>query len=64
MHSPCFAVGEVVQTLVSSSQSAGTYKYNWNAANMYSGIYFVRISAQGSSTGENFTDVSKMMLIK
>ena len=58
------SLGEVVQTLVSSSQSAGTYEYIWNAVNMSSGIYFLQISAQGSSTDKSFFNIKKMMLIK
>jgi len=51
-------IGENVATLVNKSLSAGNHKYEFNATNLNSGLYFYRISA-GS-----FVEVKKMMLLK
>ena len=50
--------GRLVENLVSSYQEAGNYNAVWNAANISSGVYFVRLSA----SSEMLTQ--KVMLIK
>ena len=50
--------GRLVENLVSSYQEAGSYNAVWNAANISSGVYFVRLSA----SSEMLTQ--KVMLIK
>jgi hypothetical protein len=55
--------GEVVNTLVNTTQNAGRYKVTWNASNKYggkvsSGIYIYRISA-GS-----YSATKKLMVLK
>jgi hypothetical protein len=52
------SLGEKVSTLVSENINAGTYKYNWNASDLPSGIYFY------SLTAENFKQTKKLILIK
>ena len=39
------ALGERVGVLASDELSAGTYKHNWNAAELTSGVYFYRLQA-------------------
>ncbi len=51
-------LGSEIATLVNNKQSAGTYKVNFDASNLTSGIYFYQIQA-----GE-FTQVRKMLLLK
>lgn len=58
------ALGQIVESLVDASYSAGVYTYDWNASDMASGIYLVKISARGNKTWKNFTEVRKMMLLK
>lgn len=41
------SLGEQVATLVSSHLSAGEYRYPWNARGFASGIYVVRLEAEG-----------------
>jgi hypothetical protein len=50
--------GRLVEDLVSSYQKAGNYNAVWNASNISSGVYFVRLSA----SSEILTQ--KVMLIK
>jgi hypothetical protein len=50
------ALGEKVSTLVSENLNAGAYKFEWNTANLPSGIYFYRLSA-------NEYSVSKKMIL-
>ncbi len=52
------STGEKVSTLVSENLTAGNYKYEWNAAEFSSGIYFYKIIA------DNFIQTRKMILLK
>ncbi len=54
--------GREVGTLVNEVRTAGYYTVDFNASNLSSGVYFYRISAEGS--GNNFTMTKKMMLVK
>jgi hypothetical protein len=51
-------IGEKVATLVNEVKEVGSYKVEWNAGNLTSGVYFYNINA-----GE-FNAVRKMLLIK
>jgi hypothetical protein len=51
-------LGEKVTTLVSQELNAGVFKYEWNADNFSSGIYFYKLST------ENFSQLRKMVLLK
>jgi hypothetical protein len=52
------SLGEKVSTLVSENLNAGTYKYDWDAADLPSGIYFYRLNAN------EYTVSKKMILLK
>ncbi len=52
------SIGEKVSTLVSENMVAGNYKYDWNADEYSTGIYFYKIT-----TG-NFAETKKMILLK
>jgi hypothetical protein len=51
-------LGQEVATLVNTQQAAGTYKVNFDASSLSTGVYFYSVK-----TG-NFSQVKKMMLIK
>jgi hypothetical protein len=51
-------LGEEVITLISEKLTIGKYKYEWDASNLSSGIYFYRIQAG------DFVETKKMILIK
>ena len=51
-------LGEKVSTLVSEVMNAGSYKYDWNAKGLSSGVYFYRLST------ENFNQTKKLLLMK
>lgn len=51
-------LGAEIETLVNREQPAGTYKVNFNASKLSSGIYFYTIVT------ENFVKTRKMVLIK
>ncbi|MCX6121649.1 MAG: choice-of-anchor D domain-containing protein [Ignavibacteriales bacterium] len=58
-------LGQEIATLINGEQSAGHYQTIWNASNMASGMYLLRISAQpidGDKT--SFMQVRKMSLMK
>ncbi len=50
--------GREVAVLINGQYSAGSYKVDYNASSLASGVYFYRLET------ESFTDVKKMMLIK
>lgn len=52
------SLGEKVSTLVSEELNAGSYKYEWNAMNLASGIYFYKLSAN------EFSQTKKLTLLK
>ena len=52
------ALSEKVTKLLSEILNAGTYKYDWNASVLPSGIYFY------SLTAENFKQTKKLVLMK
>jgi flagellar hook assembly protein FlgD len=51
-------LGKEVTTLVSEQLSAGSYKYDWDAGSLASGVYLYRIQAG------DFMVVRKMVLMK
>lgn len=51
-------LGNEVATLVNENKEAGSYKVEFNASDLPSGIYYYKLSAG------NYSDVKKMMLIK
>ena len=51
-------LGEEVATLVSEKLAAGSYKYDWNASDLASGVYLYRLQAG------DYVDVKKMILMK
>lgn len=52
------ALGREVETLVNNELNPGTYKAEWNASKLNSGVYFYKLT-----TG-NFTETKKMVLVK
>ena len=51
-------LGREVSTIVSQELQAGSYRREWNAANMTSGVYFYRIQAG------TFAETKKLLLLK
>jgi hypothetical protein len=51
-------LGRDVSTLVDENLEAGRYTVNFNAANLASGVYFYKLTANG------FTEAKKMILVK
>jgi hypothetical protein len=52
------SLGEIVATLVSEELNAGSYKYDWSAENLSSGIYFYKLQSGG------FEQTRKLVLLK
>lgn len=55
--------GREVSTLVNDAKPAGYYTISFNASNLSSGMYFYRITANGTN-GSNFSQTKKMVLVK
>jgi len=51
-------IGNEIEVLINSTMNAGNFKYNFNAANLPSGIYFYELLTS------NFRSVKKMILEK
>jgi flagellar hook assembly protein FlgD len=51
-------LGREITTLISKELSAGNHEWEWNAANMPSGVYYYRLQA-GS-----FAETKKLILLK
>ncbi|VAX15830.1 hypothetical protein MNBD_IGNAVI01-467 [hydrothermal vent metagenome] len=58
------AIGAKVAELYSGSQTAGNFEINWDASDLTSGIYFLRMNAVSSKDSKRFTDVKKLILLK
>lgn len=52
------ASGRRISTLVNEEMQAGNYKFDYNAGNLSTGVYFYKLSAEG------FTETKKMILVK
>jgi len=68
-------LGQEVATLLSNAQlNDGVQSFSWNANNLASGVYFYRLSVEGTTTDDNgnavgtgktsFQQVKKMLLVK
>ncbi len=59
-------LGRKVGTLVNSRQAAGAYRVNFNASHLASGVYFYRLQATATNgtSGQNFVETKKMLLVK
>lgn len=51
-------LGELVEILVNEFQSAGIYKFNFNASKINTGIFFYKLEVN------NFTSIKKMVVLK
>jgi hypothetical protein len=56
--------GQKVIELVNQEQSAGYYTVDFGASKLSSGIYIYRLAASDLATGNNFSSIKKMMLLK
>jgi hypothetical protein len=61
-------IGNKIAQLVNEEQLAGYYSVNFNSSsinrNISSGVYFYRIIAVDKTTGNNFSSIKKMILLK
>ncbi|MGA7160844.1 MAG: FG-GAP-like repeat-containing protein [Bacteroidota bacterium] len=57
-------LGRRVVSLVNEIQSPNHYKTIWNASNVSSGMYFLRIRAKSQDGSGEFSAVKKLMLMK
>ena len=52
------SLGEEVETLAAEELSAGSYKYEWDAKGLTSGIYLYQLKSG------NYIETNKMILLK
>ncbi|HMS63979.1 MAG TPA: FlgD immunoglobulin-like domain containing protein [Ignavibacteria bacterium] len=63
------AMGQMVQTLVNETQTAGTYEVNFDAQNvngiaLSSGIYYYKLSAGSAGNAGSFVETKRMLMLK
>ena len=63
------AMGQMVQTLVNETQTAGTYEVNFDAQNvngiaLSSGIYYYKLSAGSAGNAVSFVETKRMLMLK
>jgi hypothetical protein len=56
--------GRRVAELVNQEQSAGYYRVDFGASKLSSGVYVYRIVASNKVTGNVFSSIKKMILLK
>jgi hypothetical protein len=56
--------GQKVIELVNQDQSAGYYTVDFGSSKISSGVYIYRLVANDKATGNNFSSIKKMMLLK
>jgi hypothetical protein len=56
--------GQRVSELVNQDMSAGYYTANFGASKLASGVYIYRVMAVDKVSGNNFSSIKKMMLLK
>lgn len=71
LHKPAFVtlkiyneLGGEVTSLVKENLKAGSYRATFSGGNYPSGVYFYKLTAIESSTGQVFTETKSMVLIK
>jgi len=57
------AIGKEIAELLNNELSAGSYEFDWNAAELPSGVYFYTLQAT-SGNSASFTQTKKMVLTK
>lgn len=58
------SLGKEVATLVNNTLNAGNYKYDFNASELSSGIYYYTLKVNPNSESADFIQTKKMLLIK
>lgn len=56
--------GERISQLVNEDQAAGYYSVGFGSSNLSSGVYFYRITTVDKATGNNFSAIKKMIMLK
>lgn len=57
-------LGQQIAVLIEGTKAAGYYKERWNASNLPSGIYFIKINAASINSRNNYLQIRKMLLLK
>ncbi|MBE0572008.1 MAG: T9SS type A sorting domain-containing protein [Ignavibacteriaceae bacterium] len=58
------ALGEIIEELVSKSQSYGNYEVTWNAQNYSSGIYYYSFEVNSSDGSQSHREMKKIVFLK
>jgi glucose/arabinose dehydrogenase len=57
-------LGRTVDTITNEVMNEGLHEKTWNAANLSSGIYYLKISAESVVSDKKFSNVIKMLYLK
>ncbi|MDZ7626559.1 MAG: T9SS type A sorting domain-containing protein [Ignavibacteriaceae bacterium] len=58
------ALGEVIEELVSKTQSSGNYEVTWNAQNYSSGIYYYSFEVNSADGSQSHREMKKIVFLK
>jgi len=58
------ALGEIIEELVSKSQSSGNYEVTWNAQNYSSGIYYYSFELNSADGSQSHREMKKIVFLK
>ena len=58
------ALGEIIEELVSKSQSSGNYEVTWNAQNYSSGIYYYSFEVNSADGSQSHREMKKIVFLK
>jgi len=58
------ALGEIIEELVSKSQSSGNYEVTWNAQNYSSGIYYYSFEVNSADGSQSYREMKKIVFLK
>jgi len=58
------SIGEVIEKLISKSQSSGNYEVTWNAQNYSSGIYYYLFEVISSDGSKSHREMKKIVYLK
>lgn len=58
------AIGQFIKVLSNKEYNSGKHELMWNAENLPSGVYFVRIEAKSAESSRTFLNIKKAILMR
>ncbi len=58
------SLGKLIEEMKDEAQTAGSYSFCWNAAQLSSGIYFIKLNAEGIYSFSSYRKTIKAIILK